>query len=116
MSLLGRNAPHRVDVQLREYTRNAQGLQVYQQVGELIPVKCMVEPVRDWASAEEERTLGLQVIDMAVVRSAHWPGDVHSHVLYDGGWYETVGVPQRYWVGKRTRHWRITLKWIKKAG
>lgn len=116
MSLLDRRAPHTVQVQNRVMTRDQRGMQVFSPDGAPIPVRCMVEPVRDWASAEEEQTLGLQVIDMAVIRSRRWPGNVNSHVTYDGGLYETVGVPQKFHAGSRTRHWRITLKWIKEAG
>lgn len=116
MSLLDRKAPHTVLVQHRESTRNERGLPVFAPVGDPVAVRCMAEPVRDWASAEEEQTNGLQVINMMVIRARHWPGDLNSHVLYDGNWYETVGVPQHHNVSRRTRHWRITVKWIKKAG
>lgn len=116
MSLLGRRAPHVAYVQNREYTRNARGLQEWVDVGEPILVKCKLEPVRDWSSVEEERTLGLQVIDLAIVYSKVWPGNVHSHVLYGGALYETVGTPQHFATSKRTSHWRTTIKWIKKVG
>lgn len=116
MSLLDRKAPHTVQVQNRKMGRDERGMQVFVPDGEPIPVRCMGEPVRDWASAEEDRSLGLQVVNMIVIRSREWPGNVNSHVLYDGGWFETVGVPQHHNVGRRTRHWRITLKWIKEAG
>lgn len=116
MSLLTRKAPHKMQVQLREMTRNERGLPVFTNVGDLLPVRGMVEPVRDWSSAEESESLGLQVIDLGVVRSKKWPGDIHSHVLFKGHWYETVGTPQHHSVSKRTGHYRITIKWLKKAG
>lgn len=116
MSLLDRRAPHKVQVQLREMHRNERGMQVFVPVGALITQRCMVEPVRDWSQAEEAQALGLQVVDLMVVRSRNWPGDIHSHVLWEGNWYETVGAPQHYSVSRRTRHYRITLKWLKKDG
>lgn len=116
MSLLGRRAPHTVQVQNRAMTRNERGQQVFGPVGALIPERCMVEPVRDWSQAEEAETLGLQIIDLMVIRSKRWPGDVHSHVLWEGKWYETVGAPQHHSVSKRTSHYRITIKWLKKDG
>ena len=116
MSLLDRAAPHVVDVQLRRSTRNQQGIPVFEPLGAPIRVRCKVEPVRDWSSAEEERSLGLQVIDMAVIYSRHWPGDLNSHIAYDGALYETVGVPQKFAAGRRTRHHRVTVKWLKNLG
>lgn len=114
MSLLGRNAPHTAKVQNRAMQRNNRGQQVFEPVGSLVDVQCMVEPVRDWSQAEEAQTLGLQVIDLMVVRSALWPGDIHSHVLWNGNWYETVGAPQHHSVSKRTSHYRVTIKWLRK--
>ena len=117
MGLLDRKAPHRVTIQMRGMTRNERGQQVFGDVGEPIPnIKCMVEPVRDWSSAEESESLGMQVIDLGVVRSKKWPGDIDSHVLFNGNLYETVGSPQHHSVSRRTGHYRITIKWLKKAG
>lgn len=116
MSLLGRRAPHTVHVQLREAGRDLRGLTVFENVGDLIPERCMVEPVRDWSQAEEAETVGLQVIDLMVIRSRHWPGDIHAHVLWNGNWYETVGAPQHHSVSRRTGHYRVTIKWLKKDG
>jgi hypothetical protein len=113
MSLLRRKAPHTVQVQLRETVRNAQGLRVDQNVGAPIPVRCMVEPVRDWSSSEEVESLGLQVVDLGIVRSATWPGDIKSHVIFKGALYETVGAPQHHSVSKRTGHFRVTIKWLR---
>lgn len=116
MSLLGRKAPHTVQIQNRKLTRNERGLQEYVADGPLISERCMVEPVRDWSTAEESETVGLQVIDLMVVRSRTWGGDINSHILWNGNWYETVGAPQHHSVSPRTSHYRVTIKWLKKAG
>lgn len=116
MSLLGRRAPHTVQVQNQGMTRDVRGLQKLGPVGARIPVRCMVEPVRDWSQAEETDALGLQVIDLRVLRAREWPGDVLSLVLWEGDWYETVGAPQHHSVSKRTGHWRVTIKWLRKDG
>ena len=116
MSMLDRKAPHTVQIQNREMRRNAQGLQEFVPVGVLSTERCMVEPVRDWSQAEEAETIGIQVIDLMVIRSRRWPGDINSHVLWEGNWYETVGAPQHHSVSRRTRHYRVTVKWLKKAG
>lgn len=113
MSLLGRKAPHLIQVQLRESTRGERGQRVYADVGDLIDVRGMVEPVRDWSSSEEVETRGLQVVDLAIVRARTWPGDINSHVIFDGALYETVGAPQRHSVSKRTGHYRVTIKWLR---
>lgn len=116
MSLLGRRAPHLVHVQNRVMTRNERGLPVMTPVGDKIPVRCMIEPVRDWSSSEEVQTIGLQVVDMGIIRSRLWPGDIHSHIEWNGNLYETVGAPQHHSVSKRTGHHRITVKWLQKLG
>lgn len=116
MSLLGRRAPHRVSIQNQQLERNERGQQVHVPDGDLIPgIRCMIEPVRDWSSSEEVETLGLQVVDLAVVRSKHWPGTIDSQILFNGNWYETVGAPQHHSVSRRTSHYRVTIKWLKKA-
>ena len=112
MSLLTRGR-HTVHVQNRVMSRNAGGLRVPQPVGEPIPVRCTVEPVRDWSSAEEQREGGLQILDLLIVRAQNWPGDVLSLVEHEGKWYETVGAPQHHSAGRRTQHWRVTLRWLK---
>lgn len=113
MSLLGRKAPHTVEVQLRETILNDSGIRVDRNVGSPIPVRCMVEPVRDWSSSEEVESLGLQVVDLAIVRAAKWPGDIKSRVTYAGALYETVGAPQHHSVSRRTGHYRVTIKWLR---
>lgn len=116
MSLLGRKAPHTVQVQNQVMVRNERGLPVLAPSGALLPVKCMVEPVRDWSQAEETAALGLQIVDLRVVRARTWPGDVLSLILWEGDWYETVGAPQHHSVSKRTGHYRVTIKWLRKDG
>lgn len=116
MSLLTRKAPHTAYIQRRRSERNERGLNVWVNVGDLIRERCMVEPVRDWSQAEEAETVGLQVIDLMVVRSKTWRGDINSHVLWNGNWYETVGAPQHHSASKRTSHWRVTIKWLRKDG
>lgn len=113
MSLLTRKAPHTVFVQNRETIRNAQGVRIDRNLGDPIPVRCMVEPVRDWSSSEEVESLGLQVVDLGIIRSAKWPGDIKSHVIFEGALYETVGAPQRHSVSRRTGHYRVTIKWLR---
>ncbi|WP_136057244.1 hypothetical protein [Microbacterium sp. K24] len=116
MSLLTRRAPHLVHVQNRTMTRDSRGLPVMNEVGKPIGVRCMVEPVRDWSSSEEVETLGLQVVDMAIVRAKEWPGDVNSHITWNGALFETVGAPQHHSVSRKTGHYRVTLKWLKDLG
>lgn len=113
MSLLRRKAPHTVLVQNRETTRNDAGLRVDENVGDPIPVRCMGEPVRDWSSSEEVESLGLQVVDLTIIRASTWPGDIKSHVIYAGALYETVGAPQHHNVSRRTSHYRVTIKWLR---
>lgn len=116
MSLLGRRAPHTVQILNRTQSKNERGLTVFTPAASLISERCMVEPVRDWSQAEEAETVGMQVIDLMVVRSKRWRGDIHSHILWNGDWYETVGAPQHHSVSPRTSHWRVTIKWLKKDG
>ena len=113
MSLLTRKAPHTVQVQKRKAVVNERGLREYVPDGAPIPVRCMGEPVRDWSSSEEVESLGLQVVDLTILRAKKWPGDVNSYVLYDGAEYETVGAPQHHSVSRRTSHYRVTIKWLR---
>lgn len=110
--LLGKRAPSQVEVQNRVKTRDSGGGRVYVNDGPRIIVKCIAEPVPEWSAAEESQSLGMQVTDMLVIRSRTWPGNINSHVVYEGAVYETVGVPQKFYLSKRTRHWRVTVKWI----
>lgn len=115
MSLLSRKAPHVANVQRRTIQRNDRGIRVPVPIGDPIPVRGMAEPVRDWASAEESREGGLQILDMLVWRSKTWPGDVHSLIEFEGKLYEPVGAPQHHSTGRRTKHWRVTLRWLREA-
>lgn len=112
MSLLTRNAPHVAWIQNRTSGRTAEGLRALIPDGDPLKVRCKVEPVRDWSSAEESYFAGLQIKDLRVVYSRDWPGDLHSVVLYRGELYETVGQPQLYNASPRTTHYRITVKWV----
>lgn len=114
--LLGKHAPHTVLVQNRKAKRDSGGGRVYENVGDRIPVKCIAEPVREWSAAEESQTNGIQVTNMLVIRGRTWPGDINSHVVFEGQLYETVGVPQKFYLTRKTRHWRVTVKWIGKDG
>ena len=112
MSLLTRKAPHKVWVQRREKVRDAAGARVNVDVGDRIRVRCAREPVRDWSSAEENQTAGQQVLDLTIIRSRTWPGDINAFIFWGGDMYETIGAPQEYSIGRRTAHWRITAQWI----
>ena len=116
MSLLTRKAPHVAWVQLRESGRTKEGTRALVAFDEPISVRCKVEPVRDWSSAEESYFAGLQVKDLRVIYARTWPGDLHSMTLIDGELYETVGQPQLYNASPRTSHYRITVKWVGKRG
>lgn len=116
MSLLTRKAPHTVHVQLRTPTREANGQRVYKPTGDPIPVKCSVQPARDWSSAEESTDLtGFQLTDLRIIIARDWPGDVNSYVIWDGDVWETVGRPQQFKQSRRTGHWRVTVKYIGSA-
>ncbi|MDY0829132.1 hypothetical protein SK224_08335 [Microbacterium sp. BG28] len=111
MALLDRNAPHKVRVQRRKQERNDKGQRVWVNEGDPVEHRCAVQPARDWSQAEETAgPVGLQVLDMAVVFSRDWSGDVNSYIYWDGDVYETIGAPQRLSMSRRTTHWRITLK------
>lgn len=111
MSLLNR-PPHIIQVQNRTVGRTAEGARDWVKNGPRINVGCHYEPVRDWSSAEEQTGAGLQVVDLLLIYAKTWPGDVHSHVYINGQKYETSGAPQHFPTGRKTRHWRVTVKWI----
>lgn len=113
MSLLTRKAPHTVQVQNRKMGRDERGQRAYVPDGPPVTVRCMGEPVRDWSSSEEVESLGLQVVDLTIIRAKTWPGNVNSYVLYNGAEYETVGAPQHHSVSRRTSHYRVTIKWLR---
>lgn len=112
MSLLDRKAPHTVLVQKRVPHTEINGIDVYENDGDPIPVRCAVQLARDWSSAEEKYTGGLQILDMRVIYSRTWPGDAHSHVIWEGEIYEMVGDPGQTSMSSRTTHWRITCRRI----
>lgn len=114
MSLLDRRAPHVVWAQKREMGRTPDGLRLPIAIGDPIRVRCKVEPVRDWSSAEEEYFAGIQMKDLRVIYCRRWPADLNGYVLWEGDIYETVGQPQLYSASKKTSHMRITAQWIGK--
>ena len=114
MSLLDRKAPHRAWVQARKMERTADGLRDYVPDGDPVEIRCKVEPVRDWSSAEEEYLNGVQLRDLRVVYCRKWHGDVNATVLWDDDIYEVIGQPQLFKASHRTRHQRITIQWIGK--
>lgn len=114
MSLLLRPR-HTVRVQRRKTQRTPEGTKAMLPDGAPITVGGMAEPVRDWSSSEEQQSNGLQVLNLVIWRSRHWPGDVNSHIEYEGSIYETVGAPQHHHAGRRTAHWRITFKWLREG-
>lgn len=74
--------------------------------------RCSVQSVREWATAEEVLTYGLQLISMRRVFSRFWPGDVNALVYFAGGEFELVGDPQFMDQSRRTRHWVTTIRWL----
>ncbi len=108
--ILGRD---RVEIEERVTYRDDSGARVTERIiGPRRQVKCSTVPVREWSAAEEQEMLGLQIVDMLVVLAKDWPGDVKSIVVKDGRAYETVGAPQHFDLGRRTSHWRVTLRWL----
>lgn len=73
-------------------------------------VRCGVQAVREWSTSEETFTDGIQMLDLRRMFTLDWPGDINSHVVYDGVLYESVGAPQHQKMGRRTKHWAITLR------
>lgn len=112
MSLL-RRPPHRVRVQRMETKRTPEGHRKMIEVGKPIPVRGTAEPVRDWSSSEEQQSNGLQILNLIIFRAPTWPGDEHSLIEYEGSVYETVGAPQHHHTGRRTKHWRLTFRWLR---
>lgn len=109
MSLLDR-PPHKVEVQLMEAGSNDRGMPHDVPVGERIVVGCMVQPVREWATAEEHSQYGLQLLDLRRLFARTWPGDHRSLIYYEGIEYETVGDVQEHHVSPRTRHFAVVLR------
>lgn len=111
MSIRGRG-PHTVIVQRRKRGR-INGISGLIPDGDPVVIRrCSVQSVREWATAEEEYTHGLQLLSMRRVFTRTWPGDVNSLVYFAGGEFETVGDPQHMDGSPRTEHWVITIKWL----
>ena len=85
---------------------------IYQDVpdGDRLTVACSVQAVREWSSAEEIPVNGLQLLTLTRIFARDWPGDSRSIIYWDGAEWETIGAPQHFQVGHRTRHWAITVK------
>ena len=114
MSIRGRG-PHAVVVQPRKIER-VDGKRRFVNDGPPVRVdRCSVQSVREWASAEEVLTHGLQLISMRRVFSRTWPGDVNALVYFEGGEYEVVGDPQHMDQSRRTLHWVTTIRWLGNA-
>ena len=110
-SIRGRG-PDTVIIQNRRVAR-VSGVQDYVPVGDPVRIeRCSVQSVREWATAEEVLTYGLQLISMRRVFTRTWPGDVNSLVYFDGGEYETVGDPQQFIQSRRTKHFVVTIRWL----
>jgi len=114
LGLLAR-APHTVMVQKRAKQTGERGERLYANDGRPIAVKCVVQPVREWSTAEETMADGLQLLSLLRVFSRDWPGDLNSQVLWKGDRWETVGDPQHHHISPRTAHWEITLRRLGKA-
>lgn len=115
MSLLDR-PPHRVLAVLRDKTATGtRGESIYQRVGEPTLVRCMLQPVREWSTAEEIRVGGIQLLSLMRLFARHWPGNMHTHVIWEGQVWETVGDPQHWQVGKQTRHWELIIRRLGEA-
>lgn len=111
MSIRGRG-PHSVIVQNRKLVR-VNGQADYENDGPPTLIKgCSVQSVREWATAEEVLTNGLQLISMRRVFTRKWPGTVNSLVYFNGGEFETVGDPQEMDQSRRTSHFVITIRWL----
>lgn len=113
-SIRGRG-PHTVIVQPR-MTQRVDGKRQFVNDGPPVAVRrCSVQSVREWATAEEVQTYGLQLISMRRVFSRSWPGDVNALVYFNGGVFEVVGDPQHMDQSRRTHHWVTTIKWLGNA-
>lgn len=109
------NPPHVVEVQLREHVQSGRGYPEDVNVGDRIPVRCSVQPVREWSTSEEYLDKGLQLLDLRRVFATHWPGDHRSLVYFEGDEFETVGAPQHNNMSPRTAHWAVTLRWVRRV-
>jgi hypothetical protein len=104
------NPPHVVIVQNYVKNRTARGLYEDVPSGPPIEVRCSVQSVREWSSAEEIPINGLQLLTLCRIFCRTWPGDARSIITWAGFEWETVGEPQPNTSGKRTNHWAITVR------
>ena len=112
MSIRGRG-PHTVYIQRRKVAR-VSGMSGYVDDGPWVLVDGVdVQSVREWSTSEEYYENGLRLLDLARLFARDWVGDENSIVWFDGGCYETVGKPQHRDRTPRTRHWVVTLRWLR---
>lgn len=83
--------PHVVWVQKYVETMGDDGVNEYTKQGVPIRVPCYVQDARSWSDAEEYPMHGLQLKNLRVIFARWWPGDVHSHVFFDGYEFLTEG-------------------------
>lgn len=109
MSLLDRN-PHTVVVQPRQKEKTPRGTYEMTDVGEPSTIRCAVQPVREWSTAEEIQVGGIQMLVLQRIISRKWVGDTNALVDWDGFKWEIVGDPQFFNMSPSTAHWEITIR------
>lgn len=109
MSLLDRN-PHTVTVQPRKKEQVDRGGHILVPDGDPVEIRCAVQPVREWSTAEEIEVRGLQMLVLQRIMSRKWVGDTNAIVSWDGFKWEIVGDPQFFNMSPSTRHWEITIR------
>lgn len=114
MGLLDRN-PHTVMVQPRVKAQNDQGGWSFSNDGAPVEIRCAVQPVREWSTAEEIQVGGLQMLVLQRIISRNWVGDTNAIVTWDGFRWEIVGDPQHFSMSPSTAHWEITIRRIGSA-
>lgn len=104
-------APHSVRVIPRKETKGDGGMIGLVPDGDPVEIRCTVQPVREWSTAEEVKLDGAQLLSLRRVFSRDWIGDSLALVQY-GGWdFDIVGDPQYLDTGSRaTWHWEITMQ------
>ena len=111
MSLLDRN-PHTVTVQPRKKVKNDQrGWEIIAD-GAPVDIRCAVQPVREWSTAEEIQVGGLQMLVLQRIISRTWVGDTNALITWDGFEWEIVGDPQHFNMSPSIAHWEITIRRI----
>lgn len=114
MSLLDSRAPHVVEIQNRVMVTTSRGAKEFQDVGPLVSLRCSVQPVREWSTAEEHLYKGMQVMDLKQIFARRWPGDIHTLVYFRGDVFESVGQPGKRGMSRATAHATVIVRWIKK--